>query len=302
MAPTTDSESDVHVDGVLNVGIQDDGNAPILLKTNELQLARELCAAGYTGPEADTARRICALASHAADNLITFEALASQDHLSKVLLGRLSTLIEEAGNNCHVVLSSSWRKRQHVGRRKLLEDGLAQCLGRPFAFDGVTGLLLPERHAGHRLAAIRLYLSEFAQKDLLAADCKVIVLDDFFLSPIAGWECGSSRISDVMEAEAYLAEAVTSYTHAVGVKILHCYAEIATGGFSLQVGIGLSGSLLEEAKQFLNPLTSCHVESAELVKPPPSAPSVMKEGAWSKFIQLFDAAFVPPTTPVLWVV
>ena len=26
------------------------GNAPILLKTNELKLARELCAAGYTGP------------------------------------------------------------------------------------------------------------------------------------------------------------------------------------------------------------------------------------------------------------
>ncbi|CAE7369400.1 tubd1 [Symbiodinium natans] len=125
----------VDVDGVLNVGIQDSGNAPILLKTDELNLARDLCAAGYAGRDAETARRICALASHSADHAggITYEALASQDHLSKVLLGRLALLIQEAGSQCHVVLSSSWRKKQHAGKRKVLPanlklTNLADCL------------------------------------------------------------------------------------------------------------------------------------------------------------------------------
>ncbi|OLP94744.1 Tubulin delta chain [Symbiodinium microadriaticum] len=212
MAPPTDTDGGcpepfdtilfVDVDGVLNVGIQDDGNAPILLKTNELDLARELCAAGYNGRDADTARRICALASHAADcfGSITYEALASQDQLSKVLLGRLALLIQEAGNRCHVVLSSSWRKKQHAGRRKVLEEELSQCLGRPFVFDGVTALLLPERHAVHRLAAIRMYLSDFAQKDRFTANVKVVVIDDFFLSPVSGWDCGdtSCQIGDAL--------------------------------------------------------------------------------------------------------
>eukprot|EP00439_Symbiodinium_sp_Y106_P081836 s1601_g20.t4 len=311
MAPPTDGDGGcpepfdtilfVDVDGVLNVGIQDDGNAPILLKTNELDLARELCAAGYNGRDADTARRICALASHSADcfGSITYEALASQDQLSKVLLGRLALLIQEAGSRCHVVLSSSWRKKQHAGRRKVLEEELSQCLGRPFVFDGVTALLLPERHAVHRLAAIRMYLSDFAQKDRFTANVKVVVIDDFFLSPISGWDCGDTSIESVADAEAYLTSGMESSDLTAEVKILHCYEELATGGYRLQVGTGLSRNLLADAFEFLKPkdaVSPVHLQG-------PGEKVIVKEGAKkSSFFQVVANAFAPPTTPVLWVI
>jgi len=311
MAPPTDGDGGcpepfdtilfVDVDGVLNVGIQDDGNAPILLKTKELDLARELCAAGYNGRDADTARRICALASHSADcfGSITYEALASQDQLSKVLLGRLALLIQEAGSRCHVVLSSSWRKKQHAGRRKVLEEELSQCLGRPFVFDGVTALLLPERHAVHRLAAIRMYLSDFAQKDRFTANVKVVVIDDFFLSPISGWDCGDTSIESVADAEAYLTSGMESSDLTAEVKILHCYEELATGGYRLQVGTGLSRNLLADAFEFLKPkdaVSPVHLQG-------PGEKVIVKEGAKkSSFFQVVANAFAPPTTPVLWVI
>lgn len=124
----------VDVDGVLNVGIYDPFDAPILLKSSELSVAREIVAMDYRGFDSATAYKICALANAPADedakNGTTFEALASQDQLSKVLVGRLSELIQDAGPKCHVVLSSSWRKRQHLKRREKLELDLSEALGR----------------------------------------------------------------------------------------------------------------------------------------------------------------------------
>lgn len=123
----------VDVDGVLNVGIYDPFDAPILLKSSELSVAREIVAMDYRGFDSATAYKICALANAPADdakNGTTFEALASQDQLSKVLVGRLSELIQDAGPKCHVVLSSSWRKRQHLKRREKLELDLSEALDR----------------------------------------------------------------------------------------------------------------------------------------------------------------------------
>lgn len=123
----------VDVDGVLNVGIYDPFDAPILLKSSELSVAREIVAMDYRGFDSATAYKICALANAPADEDAkgtTFEALASQDQLSKVLVGRLSELIQDAGPKCHVVLSSSWRKRQHLKRREKLELDLSEALGR----------------------------------------------------------------------------------------------------------------------------------------------------------------------------
>ncbi len=108
----------VDVDGVLNVGIYDPSDAPILLKSSELSLAREIVNMDYRGFDSATAYKICALAATPTDESgTTFESLASHDQLSKVLVGRLSELIQDAGPKCHVVLSSSWRKRQHMKRR-----------------------------------------------------------------------------------------------------------------------------------------------------------------------------------------
>ena len=145
----------VDVDGVLNVGIYDPFDAPILLKSSELSLAREIVNMDYCGFDSATAYKICALAATPTDESgTTFESLASHDQLSKVLVGRLSELIQDAGPNCHVVLSSSWRKRQHMKRRLKLEQDLSEALGRYFEFDAFTQLS-PELHAGDRLEVIR---------------------------------------------------------------------------------------------------------------------------------------------------
>lgn len=146
----------VDVDGVLNVGIYDPSDAPILLKSSELSLAREIVNMDYRGFDSATAYKICALAATPTEpeSESTFESLASQDQLSKVLVGRLSELIRDAGQKCHVVLSSSWRKKQHMKRRLRLEQDLSEALGRYFEFDAFTQLS-PELHAGDRLEVIR---------------------------------------------------------------------------------------------------------------------------------------------------
>ena len=118
----------VDVDGVLNVGIYDPFDAPILLKSSELSLAREIVNMDYRGFDSATAYKICALAATPTDESgTTFESLASQDQLSKVLVGRLSELIQDAGPKCHVVLSSSWRKKQHM--KKTTQAGTRSLRG-----------------------------------------------------------------------------------------------------------------------------------------------------------------------------
>ncbi|CAK8995829.1 Uncharacterized protein SCF082_LOCUS4530 [Durusdinium trenchii] len=55
MAPTEAVETliFVDVDGVLNVGIHDEGKAPLLLRDEDVQTAIKLAKRGYKGPEAE---------------------------------------------------------------------------------------------------------------------------------------------------------------------------------------------------------------------------------------------------------
>eukprot|EP00437_Effrenium_voratum_P042155 CAMPEP_0181485086 /NCGR_PEP_ID=MMETSP1110-20121109/46364_1 /TAXON_ID=174948 /ORGANISM="Symbiodinium sp., Strain CCMP421" /LENGTH=296 /DNA_ID=CAMNT_0023611035 /DNA_START=1 /DNA_END=887 /DNA_ORIENTATION=+ len=259
----------VDVDGVLNVGIYDRCDAPILLKSSELALAKEICAMGWKGTDGMTALKICSLAATQADQSgTTFEALASQDQLSKVLVRRLAELIEDAGPGCHVVLSSSWRKQQHLKRRRTLEESIGESLGRDFSFDDATEMR-PEVHPGDRMQAIREYLRTFAKTEehRLAEEVKVIVIDDFFLSPLSAFSpfvCGVTRVCSTWEAEGYLQEQLEKLGILASVKILHCYAEFTTkNGLILQVGTGLSSDLLKEAKLFLEQPVECDCDSPE---------------------------------------
>eukprot|EP00438_Fugacium_kawagutii_P014056 Skav204163 [mRNA] locus=scaffold903:340726:345085:+ [translate_table: standard] len=215
---TVDTILFVDVDGVLNVGIYDPFDAPILLKSSELSVAREIVAMDYRGFDSATAYKICALANTPADedaSATTFEALASQDQLSKVLVGRLSELIQDAGPKCHVVLSSSWRKRQHLKRREKLELDLSEALGRYFTFDDVT-CLAPELHAGDRLQVIR------------KGSVRAYFVEDFLVQPLEDMGIDAAA------------------------KVLHCYRKVVANGMVLQVGIGLSNNLLKDGKSFLS--------------------------------------------------
>lgn len=266
----------VDVDGVLNVGIYDPFDAPILLKSSELSMAREIVAMDYRGFDSATAYKICALAATPADpeSTATFEALASHDQLSKVLVGRLSELIQEAGPKCHMVLSSSWRKKQHLKRRQRLELDLSEALGRYFTFHDVTQLT-PELHAGDRLQAIRSYLQDFAGANLCGAgELKVIVVDDFFLSPLSYADpfritgapgVPGGELHTLEEVEDYLLQPLGEMGIEASAKVLHCYRKVVTtNGLVLQVGMGLSNGLLKDAKEFLS-----NPNSPEAMKKPP---------------------------------
>lgn len=260
----------VDVDGVLNVGIYDPFDAPILLKSSELSMAREIVAMDYRGFDSATAYKICALAATPADpeSTTTFEALASQDQLSKVLVGRLSELIQEAGPKCHVVLSSSWRKKQHLKRRQRLELDLSEALGRYFTFHDVTQLT-PELHAGDRLQTIRSYLQDFAAANLCGGgELKVIVVDDFFLSPLSyadPFRITGGDLHTLEEVEDFLLQPLDEMGIEASAKVLHCYRKVTTSnGLVLQVGMGLSNGLLKDAKEFLS-----NPNSPEAMKPPP---------------------------------
>lgn len=259
----------VDVDGVLNVGIYDPFDAPILLKSSELSMAREIVAMDYRGFDSATAYKICALAATPTDpeSTTTFEALASHDQLSKVLVGRLSELIEEAGPKCHVVLSSSWRKKQHLKRRERLEQDLSEALGRYFTFHDVTQLT-PELHAGDRLQAIRSYLQDFACANLCGAELKVIVVDDFFLSPLSyadPFRITNGELHTLEEVEDFLLQPLSDMGVEASAKVLHCYRKVTTtNGLVLQVGMGLSNGLLKDAKEFLS-----NPNSPEAIKKPP---------------------------------
>eukprot|EP00913_Durusdinium_trenchii_P003158 g2919.t1 len=101
------------------------------------------------------------------------------------------------------------------------------------------------------------YLQEFGQESRVAAELKIIVVDDFFLSPLSKVDpfvCGSHRLCCLDEAEDYLLEPLDALGIDASCKILHCYDEVVTNsGLVLQVGTGLSSDLLKEAKQFLLP-------------------------------------------------
>mmetsp|Transcript_23432 Transcript_23432/g.27713 ORF Transcript_23432/g.27713 Transcript_23432/m.27713 type:complete len:103 (+) Transcript_23432:53-361(+) len=91
------------------------------------------------------------------------------DHgISDVLVERLAKLILAAGDSAHVVLSSSWRHERHIAKRQLLEGKIGKCLGRSFAFHGVTADR-KEHTGGDRLELLGDYAKEYSQNHRAAA-------------------------------------------------------------------------------------------------------------------------------------
>eukprot|EP00435_Cladocopium_sp_Y103_P067724 s131_g30.t1 len=254
-------------------------------------MAREIVAMDYRGFDSATAYKICALAATPTDpeSTTTFEALASHDQLSKVLVGRLSELIEEAGP----------KKKQHLKRRERLEQDLSEALGRYFTFHDVTQLT-PELHAGDRLQAIRSYLQDFACANLCGAELKVIVVDDFFLSPLSyadPFRITNGELHTLEEVEDFLLQPLSDMGVEASAKVLHCYRKVTTtNGLVLQVGMGLSNGLLKDAKEFqvrsrapykTTAVVNSGLDKAAWINPAmPALVEVAEEGAFYNWLLL----------------
>ena len=90
----------------------------------------------------------------------------------------------------------------------------------------------------------------------LAQQLKVIVVDDFFLSPLSSMEpfrISGGQLCCVEEVEDFLLQPLVEMGIEAFAKVLHCYKKITTrNGLVLQVGIGLSNNLLKDGKEFLS--------------------------------------------------
>eukprot|EP00434_Breviolum_minutum_P004634 symbB.v1.2.004085.t1/scaffold200.1/size464218/15 len=293
----------VDVDGVLNVGIHDEGKAPLLLRDEDVQTAIKLAKRGYKGPEASCVEKLSSLATAQVgfNENDTYEKLMTRQggEVADILVQRLAQVIESAGD-CQVILSSSWRRPHHRNRRRALENRIAHFLGKPFRFHSATPMYREERTATDRLETVGDYVVDFCRDNKEKfSSLRVLMLEDFFITPMNGWKSRNQRVSSIACAERILLDDAKSYLPAtdVSVKICHCYSEVTCGNLTMQVGTGLTQRLFDEAKSFVS--TSISPRSTDPETPvllPPILPKVIEKKVEEPagFVSSVISAFVPP--------
>jgi hypothetical protein len=257
----------VDVDGVLNVGIQDGSQAPLLLCDADVKTALRIV--GNLGGSAMANAGAGLLSSlrlayvflaeiGGGEDGATFQQFMSKggDMLSQVLVDRLALLLTLAGDkeNVKVVLSSSWRLAKNGAKQRKLEAKLTKVLGRPFMFDFVTAPKA-EKTPSDRLCCIGDFLEE-RRRLLPHKEFQVLVLDDFFIKPVDGWSCNGHQINSVVDAERYLEKrgllGDRDSAKPTQVKVIHTYQSIKTEfDLSLKLGCGLTKQHFLDAVSFL---------------------------------------------------
>eukprot|EP00929_Paragymnodinium_shiwhaense_P103086 TRINITY_DN66371_c0_g1_i1.p1 TRINITY_DN66371_c0_g1~~TRINITY_DN66371_c0_g1_i1.p1 ORF type:complete len:443 (+),score=67.45 TRINITY_DN66371_c0_g1_i1:65-1330(+) len=241
----------VDVDGVVNIGAADNRGLPFLLNEDNLQIAAQLRAAGAK-TKGDCVERllVCSqsLIGHGEEGSFSKFACPDKTDLSDVLVSRLAQVIAAAGPRRLVVLASSWRKPKHKERVRKLESDLSRSLGRPFCFDAATDLV-DERTAADRLETIGSFLQKSDQTNLK----RVLLLEDFFITPCSGWFCGNRHVNCVEDAEDYIRSRARNAQSDLKVKLVHTYAEaVSASGVVVGIGAGLVGRYLRQALSFVD--------------------------------------------------
>ncbi|CAE8608996.1 unnamed protein product [Polarella glacialis] len=256
----------VDVDGVLNVGVRDGSKPPLLLREKDIALAQSLADSGIRGDDGRSIERLNDVASrdigHGEDSGRNYtQFVSSASGLSDVLTSRLADLIHFAGlqrGEVQVVLSSSWRRPDHLPRRKALEQRLSELLMQPFRFHAQTDLR-KEKMPADRLRIIGDFLQEYCVGRGSDSPLRVLILEDFFVNALDGWLCDRQPIDSAEAAERYLecrARASTPVLpldgDAVTVKLVHTFAQWRTqSGLEVQVGVGLTLDHLHSAMRFI---------------------------------------------------
>jgi hypothetical protein len=245
----------VDVDGVLNVGIADPGQRAMELTDSNIQIAldnwenRRQLNEGFQ----NSVERVMATCERHLDGADSLVEHAARDgtSLSELLVWRLAQIIEAAGRNSLVVLSSSWRSERR--RVRQLEEALGRYLGGPFSFGAHTDACEESGAPVVRLQSIAMFVEQHCARKPLAnraGRLRVLVLDDFHIQPF-GWSCGQANIDGPHAVEEFLRSRVPAPIDA-RVELVHPYDEWVTpAGISVQVGTGLTGAHLRRALGFL---------------------------------------------------
>jgi hypothetical protein len=259
------------VDGVLNVGICDPGNAPIEFSTKNLERASAVWDRRDEFPLSvqHCLERIFATRDHeigGGENATYEKFVCSDKGWSDLLVGRLAKLITAAGEGCSVVLSSTWRLPQHTARARQLEEAIGSHLGRPFAFDARTDLV-EDRAAEGRLSCIGDFAAEHCRMQRgSAGKLKILVLEDFHISPLGGWSCEGESIRCPEDVERYLVSRIPADVKAT-VKLIHTFDQWRAGGdLHVRVGAGIGIEHFYDALTFLDAPAQAREEPAKHVR------------------------------------
>jgi hypothetical protein len=245
----------IDVDGVLNVGMKEPSGAPLLLDTHNINVAlrRRLSPSAAA---ANTIARIVSVIDRPlqeinGESATYMDLVADQSMLSPTLLVNLALIILAAGDHCGFVLSSTWRKPGKEALVRTLEMQMSLCLGRHFCFNGRTPMR-SERSGVDRLEILGDYLSALqAKRGESAPRLRVLVLDDFGITPLDGWPCQGFTIGSTEDAEAFLKSRAGDD---VEVRVVHTYEMWYDGDdkVPVEVGMGLQRQHVSIAHAFFS--------------------------------------------------
>lgn len=261
----------VDVDGVLNVGARDGGGPLLINKVNigraqSVMRARARSEDGaclqrdpedcLVDKESQCAQKILAVSEYPEGRRDkgTLSMLAAGEFgFSDILVSRLAALIASTTPEPKVVLASSWRQTRFRSRAETLRRAIQQKLGHEFRWSGMTAEK-EECTAGDRLRCIGEYLEEMELPSMV--ETRLLVLDDFFITPFDGWNIDGVRIECPEDAEDYLLRHCQSLG-TVAVKVVHPYEEFIAGRDSrgrdihVKAAVGLTEKHFNAAADFL---------------------------------------------------
>jgi hypothetical protein len=272
----------VDVDGVLNIGLRDDGNTPLLFSDSNVAAAlRPRSKSAATSSEQQCLEKLFSVYNHQLDGEgATYGKLAasSSTQVSDELVGRLVKIIQAAGRGAKVVLSSTWRLPRHSTRANTLEEAIGRHLGCRFKFHSRTRICR-EICASDRLTVVGDYIADYVEQRPArqTGQIRVLVLEDFCISPMGCWACEGKRMDSCADVERYL-EARAGRSCTVNAKLIHMYDEWQTdSGLTVHVGAGLTMRFLNEALDFLAKEEKTTVSTPPVAFAPP--PRTMSDEA-----------------------
>eukprot|EP00931_Biecheleriopsis_adriatica_P117372 TRINITY_DN92898_c0_g1_i1.p1 TRINITY_DN92898_c0_g1~~TRINITY_DN92898_c0_g1_i1.p1 ORF type:complete len:359 (-),score=68.77 TRINITY_DN92898_c0_g1_i1:54-1130(-) len=245
----------VDIDGVLNIGIKDGPAHPLSLSRENLEKALSLPRSLLRGPDGQSAARILAAAEKSLQEKgeagLTYGDFASgrDVDVAEEMVKRLAKILKAAGPRKLVVLSSTWRQPKHAQRVAKLEALVSKHLGQQFVFDDRTDLN-EEVGAAGRLKGIGSYLRQHSERVGSDTGLRVLVLEDFHISPMGSWKCEGRDITSVEVAQDYLRRCSSGNVN-TSVRLIHTYDEWQTRQGLMQLGSGLTINNYMSALQFV---------------------------------------------------
>mmetsp|Transcript_47791 Transcript_47791/g.134964 ORF Transcript_47791/g.134964 Transcript_47791/m.134964 type:complete len:280 (+) Transcript_47791:63-902(+) len=244
----------VDVDGVLNVGIEDPGKKSVSFNDVNVQKALRMRGASQDVAVPDMVEKILSIyekeVGHGEGSTYA-EFTSSEIGVCDKMVERFAQIIKTAGDNCIVVLTSSWRHPRHVKDLQQLELAVHGNLGKNFTFHHRTALVhdnSPEK----RLHTIGEFIATKGSQIFRSSrKWRVLVLEDFHVNAIDGWLCDGMPIDSAITAEKYLLNRMPSFIE-VSVKLIHTFSTWTTpSGLTVRIGTGLTKEHYCKAMKFL---------------------------------------------------